>query len=118
MQSDTASHNPVTKDQHAKLTRIAVTANVFVWVVLIFYVLAAGARWFSIQTLAAQSGLVFSDQMSNNPAYTLDVYLTVASRVMEGIIAALVLKAASLGLFMIVETDLNYRAAKEKEAAQ
>jgi hypothetical protein len=123
MPIDTGSQDDIANDRHAKLTRVAVLANVFVWVVLIFYILSAGARWFSLQSqlnaFAAQSGhLTFADQMRNDPAYALGVYLQVASIIVQGVVAALVLKGISLGLFMIVETDLNFRAVKEKEGAQ
>ena len=124
MPIDTGSQDDITNDRHAKLTRVAVIANVLVWVVFIFFLLDAGARWISIRnqfdSFNAQAGqyFTFDQEIQRNPAYAFGVGLEVASVFMQGVVAALVLKGISLGLFMIVETDLNFRAMKEKEGAQ
>ena len=127
MQSDTASQSLATNDRHAKLTRIAVFANLFAWIVLVFFVLSAGAKWIStrnqydvLNASAGQSGqyFTFDQKIQRDPVYAITIGLNVASIVMQGIVAALVLKGISLSLFMIVETDLNYRAVKEKDGVQ
>jgi hypothetical protein len=50
--------------------------------------------------------------------YSIDVMADIVSALLRGIIYYVVLKSISLGLNMIVETDVNYREQERGEAAQ
>ena len=55
--------------------------------------------------------------ISRQPIYILDVLAQAARLAVQGLIYYLVLKGVSLGLTMIVETDLNYRDNRPEEEA-
>ena len=120
MQTDTAPRKTDTPDKHARLTRLAVIANTLVWVVLVFFILTAVGRWNINNAYLQQTGqfVTFGEEMQRNPAYAFGVIMDIAGVLIQGVIYALVLKGISLGLFMIVETDLNFRTARDEEAAR
>jgi len=51
----------------------------------------------------------FMEMLSENPVYTFSLVVDLASIFIRGAIYWLVLKGISAGLYMIVETDLNYK---------
>ena len=63
-----------------------------------------------IQPLATGFGqLNFMEALSQDPAYAFSLIVDLISILIRGLIYWLVLKAVSMGLNMIVETDLNYK---------
>jgi len=109
-----------TKD-HGRLLDIAVLSKNISWVVLIVYILSAvtlifpyGSPYNSIgHENQIQFGL-WSDVYAN-PFDGFNLVISMAAKVLQGVVYFLVLKGVSLGLNMIVETDLNYRErTKEK----
>ena len=48
----------------------------------------------------------------------LDIIARMARSLLNGVVYYVVLKSISLGLNMIVETDINYREKKEKGGVQ
>ena len=100
--------------EHGRLTQIARIADLFVWIVVIINTLSVGARYLELQgafmiqnSIYNQSGN-FTGYLANNPVYTASLIVDLASIFLRGIFYGLVLKGVSLGLNMIVETDLNY----------
>jgi hypothetical protein len=107
--------------KHARLTDIALYANIFAWVVLIVHIIIIGVRFIEFQhsqffqsaylNLSQYQDLI--DMLTINPVYTLGFIANTAWIFMRGIVYWLVLKGIALGLRMIVETDLNYRGKLE-----
>ena len=100
---------------HKRLLGIATWAKYLAWVVLTIYVLSAGAQ--VIQIILLKDGGSFSGQTSqsfltmlrDNPFNAFKLVVSVAVALLKGIMYNLILKGVSLGLNMIVETDINYR---------
>ena len=101
---------------HDRLLTIAVWAKYLAWAVLVVYIL-----WAALQILQTQTLMNYAqNQMSGwrfllrtDPFRVFEIAVGIAATVLRGIIYYLVLKGISLGLNMIVETDINYR---EQEA--
>lgn len=107
--------------KHAKLDSIASAANTFAWIALGSQILYMGARFIQIQNSymmqAISTGSVqpdFMEMLSQNAVYTFSLIVDMASIFIRGIVYWLVLKGISSGLYMIVETDLNYRDESEE----
>ncbi len=113
--TDSTGEGFITK-KHGRLINIASVANVFAWIALVSQVLYAGARFiqlqnsYMIQTMSTGFGQPnFMEMLSQNPAYTFSLIVDLASIFIRGGIYWLVLKGISVGLYMVVETDLNYK---------
>ncbi|MBI4760127.1 MAG: hypothetical protein ACOYYF_16195 [Chloroflexota bacterium] len=103
-------------NKHGRLMNIASAANIFAWIALVSQVLYVGARFIQFQSLYMTQTMPtrfgqpnFMEMLSQNPVYTFSLIVDLASILIRGIIYWLVLKGVSLGLYMIVETDLNYK---------
>lgn len=102
--------------KHAKLDNIASVASTFAWIALVSQILYMGARFLQLQNSYALQVIStgfgqpdFMEMLSRNAVYTLSLIVDLASVFIRGIVYWLVLKGVSVGLYMIVETDLNYR---------
>ncbi len=87
-----------------RLLNIATWAKYLAWVVLIIYILWAAlivSQDFSNHGSQLQPNVRLLEQFK--------VVLNLATTLLRGAIYYLVLKGISLGLNMIVETDINYR---------
>jgi phosphatidylserine synthase len=91
-----------TKD-HGRLLDIAVAAKNIAWVVLVIYIVLASLRL--VQYNWSQFGML----LSNDPLSFFGFVINELATVIQGTVYYLVLKGISLGLNMIVETDINYR---------
>jgi len=97
--------------KHDRLLNIAAWANGLVWVVIGWFILAG-----SVGLLQN----VFTIQPAGHLALDLEPYtiarsvIDLSTSLLRGVIYALVLKGISLGLNMIVETDINYREARSE----
>ena len=102
---------------HEKLLRIASFANFFAWVTLIFQSLYFALSVFNAtQNLAMEN--VFRDPVDTTLlSYTALILNSLANLFLRGVFYWLVLKGISVGLKMIVETDLNYRGKAQQEAS-
>jgi len=107
--------------KHTRLANIASVANIIAWIALAVQVLYVGARFFQVQSsYEMQASFIgqspdFMEMLSQKPIYTASLIVDLAGIFVRGIVFWLVLKGISLGLFMIVETDLNYREKLEEE---
>jgi hypothetical protein len=99
--------------KHARLTRIASIAGFFAWVVFIIHILWVGASFFQTQNMYGSTNFgQDSDLMVMlrlNPLYTASLVINLTGIFVRGVVYGLMLKGISLGLNMIVETNLNYR---------
>lgn len=107
--------------KHAKLDNIASVANTFAWIALVSQILYMGARFIQLQNSYRLQALwtgsdptAFVEMMNQNAVYTFSLIVDLANIFIRGIVYWLVLKGISLGLYMIVETDLNYRDELER----
>jgi hypothetical protein len=97
---------------HKRLLTIATWAKYLAWVALVAYILLAG-----LQILPRQS--FYSDFPPRNTLLEqLRRVADAAVVLLRGVIYYLVLKGISLGLNMIVETDVNCREQKEHGGVQ
>ena len=113
--TDSTGKGFITK-KHGRLINIASVANIFAWIALVSQVLYVGARFiqlqnsYMIQTMSTgfgQPNLI--EMLSQNPVYTFGLIVDFASIFIRGAIYWLVLKGISVGLYMVVETNLNYK---------
>jgi hypothetical protein len=93
-------------------------------VALIFYLLLAAATIFIDQanyqrlyfSRLVQDGFDYWEMFSSNPVfYFLDLVPDILRRLLTGFIYYVVLKGISLGLYMVIETDMNYRQREDEK---
>ena len=104
--------------QHKRLLSIATWAKYLAWGALAVAFILPFARYIEVQNLynyqqgfSGQS-LGFVDAIKNSPLYGFSVFTDALDKFLSGFIYFLVLRGISLGLNMIVETDINYREQK------
>ena len=109
--------------QHNRLLNIATWAKYLAWVILVVYSLWAISTYFQEQSYflyyRGSSGLIyhdFMDLLKKSPSYGLSIFMEVVGVFLTGVIYFLVLKGISLGLNIIVETDINYREQREVQS--
>ena len=96
--------------EHATLWRISMWANGLAPIVLFIYIFLAFGQIFQYTILAHnQYQTDLMGLFSKNPLYILDVLLQMARVFLQGVVYYVMLKGISLGLDMIVETNINYR---------
>jgi hypothetical protein len=91
---------------HKRLLDIATWAKYLAWVVLIVYILSAIGTYIQEKNISAYYQQFIGVQ---HPSYLISIYLECLGVFLRGVVYFLVLKGISLGLNMIVETDINYR---------
>lgn len=108
---------------HERLLSIATWAKYLAWIVLVIFCLWAIADFLGQLNLMnaqyvqfGQQTLSFSDLMRQNPAVAFRIILSAVGIFFKGVVYYLVLAGISLGLNMVVETDINYR--EKAQAAQ
>jgi len=103
-------NNDLFSKKHATLWRISMWASGLAPTVLFIYILLAFGQIFQYNILAHnQYETDLIGLFSRSPLYILDVLLQMAREFLQGAFYYLVLKGISLGLDMIVETNINYR---------
>lgn len=96
--------------RHLRLGNIATAAKVFAWIALIMYLFLGGFNlWVGFRDIP--SAEIFSET---------GLYMILASTqdlqsLITGIVYWLVLMGGSMGLNMIIETDVNYRIQAQEE---
>ena len=106
--------------KHQSLYNVAKWANIFSWVTLAFFVLVLALNIYSSSSqfnaqYASYTGGTFFQYLIATPEALIQYLANWLLSLFKGIVFFLVLKGVSLGLNMIVETDLNYRGAKLEE---
>jgi len=119
--TDSTGEGFITK-KHGRLMNIASIANVFAWIALGFQVLYMGGRFiqlqnsYMMQTMSTGFGQPnFMEMLSKNPTYTFSLIVDLANIFIHGVVYWLVLKGISVGLYMVVETNLNYKEGVSNE---
>jgi hypothetical protein len=93
--------------KHERLEKISQAANVFAWIILVVYVLLALLQFFKF---FIQLGNQFS--LGGYQEHLISIFNSLKDPIgyfLQAVGYWLVLKGISLGLNMIIETDLNYR---------
>jgi hypothetical protein len=112
---------------HDRLLTIAVWAKYLAWAALIYFIIQAGLVIFQyqadlhrMQLWAGSSAIMTLKELFEfDPLYySIDVMVDMVSALLRGAIYYVVLRGVSLALYMIVETDVNYREQERKEPAQ
>lgn len=107
--------------KHKRLLNIATWAKYLAWVVLIIYVLSPLSTYTQEQTyymFNRGTGVQipeFSEYLTDNLAYGISLVIEMIGTMLQGVVYFLVLKGISLGLNMVVETDINYREQREDQ---
>lgn len=107
--------------KHKQLLSIATWAKYLAWVILIVYVFYTLGTYTQEQVYYSfnrGTGFQipnFNDYMASNLTYKISVFIELLGIFLKGILYFLILKGISLGLNMIVETDINYRDQKGSE---
>jgi len=97
---------------HKRLLSIAAWAKHIAWVVLVVYILLSAIEIIRFQN-NVEASQKFGGNVPNNPLDIFRLVVNIAALALKGVVYYLVLKGISLGLNMIVETDINYREQKE-----
>jgi hypothetical protein len=92
---------------HKKLIRFASFADVFAWIALAVYVLLAFGQITQLIPLTEQLNL--PSIVTTIIKIPIVVILPMLNNLLKAVFYWIVLRGISLGLNMIVETDLNYR---------
>lgn len=105
--------------EHNKLLNFAIWAKYLAWVVLAIYVFQTGFVIIQRQVNSQQMQAIIGDPISSQEYwdraldkpiyYLIDIGSDMIYIFLKGVIFYIVLKGISLGLYMIVETDVNYR---------
>lgn len=101
--------------KHKNLLTIAMVANLFAWIIFAVQILLIGARFIEVQNAFMISNIDFYQRpdfwtmLTVYPIYKAGFFVDLASIFFRGVVFWLGLKGIALGLYMIVETDLNYR---------
>ena len=108
--------------KHKQLLSIATWAKYLAWVVLILAIINAGLiipqKQIYFEQTQALSGTYqdYWDMVRQEPIYYLsDLGSDLVTVLLRGIVLYLILKGISLGIMMIVETDINYREIKQTQ---
>lgn len=107
---------------HKKLLNIAGWASNLAWLTLVLYIISAALviiedqanyRRMEAATSSYQSGSDYWETAKMDSLYYLiDIGSDMVKRLLGGFIYYVALKGISLGLYMIIETDMNYHEKK------
>ena len=117
-------HSDFFSPNHKQLLSIAIWAKYLAWAMLTVYTLSAGTQIIQIILLRdngnfiGQTSQSFLTMLRDNPFNAFKMLITIAATLLKGFIYYLMLKGTSLGLNMIVETDINYRERTERQNEQ
>ena len=93
--------------KHQALSRISLTSGIFAWVVLILYLTISITSLVDFMDYAGMGYI--NDLISYDLNITVNIITKLSKTFFDGIVFFLILRGVSLGLNMIIETDLNYR---------
>ena len=108
--------------KHARLTNFALAANIFAWIVFIVHIFLVWARYIEVQNTYTYQSIVsgqiadFAGMLKEKPVYAASLYLDMLGIFLRGVVFALVLKGVSLGLYILLENDLNKKSADDDES--
>ena len=104
---------PFFSKKQDQLYKIAFWSKAFAWIALIFYILLIIATFLAdsgqYSSSVGTQGPAFIPYLLQNGAQLFSYLVKLGLMLVRGLAFFLVLKGISLGLYMIVETDINYR---------
>jgi hypothetical protein len=103
--------------KHKQLLTIATWAKYLAWVVLVIFIFYAVGVYVQEQAKYAYFGGTYSqfeEFLKSNFSFTLSFLIEMVAVLFKGIVYFLILRSVSLGLNMIVETDINRRYNNEQ----
>jgi hypothetical protein len=108
--------------KHDQLLNIATWARYLAWVVLVYFIFLAVFGFIGSLNMVSQFSnlgtLGFLDLVNISPFTALKFLLEAIGLLVKGAIYFLVLRGISLGLNMIIETDINYREKANQAGEQ
>ena len=111
--------------QHERLLNIAIWTKYLAWVVIVVYILLTLGVYFQEQNYflysrgnSNQTYRDFMDLLTHSPSYGFSVFIEMTGIFLRGFMYFFVLQGVSLGLNMIVETDINYREQRDEHNEQ
>jgi hypothetical protein len=106
---------------HSQLLNITIWARYLAWVILVvhffwaFGIYSQQSNYLYYFNLGNQIQYQsFIDLLKEFPSYAFSIFIEIVAVVLRGFVYFLVLKGISLGLNMILETDINYRDQEEE----
>ncbi len=93
--------------EHERLQKIAAVAKAFARIVLAFCILQAALQFWML--VDHQSLQTIVKMYMERPSSIINSFVNLINISLKGVVYWLTLKGVSLGLNMIVETDMNYR---------
>lgn len=103
---------------HEKLLNIATWARLIAKIIFVIFFLYAGfllAQGITSYASSIKEHMNFWGMLTEKPIYTLCLLLATVTTFFKGVVFYLVLEGVSLGLNMIVETNIDYREIEEKK---
>ena len=116
-----ANPNQFFTANHKRLTDIAKLADILAWIVLVIYLVLFVSSLTKIpdslqtQNLAIGNKPYALEIFTQKPLIGLSLIIGPLTILVQGLIFWLIPRGISLGLNMIVETDLNYRGQSQGE---
>lgn len=111
--------------KHKRLDWIALFAKILSWIALIVAIIAPIAHFFQTKTslefqmqmsmFGNQTARNFQEPLIEETLFSLSMFVEMFNIFFKGLIYAVVLKAISLALYMLIEIDLNYLLSEEGE---
>lgn len=95
--------------KHNQPLNIASWAKYFAWIALVFFILMAISDFYRFFNPFGEPIYSNTFLFRADPGMALKMLTDPISDLLKGVIYFLVLKGISLGLYIIVETDINYR---------
>ena len=95
--------------KHKRLLNIAMAMNIFAWLMLFFFIFSGTVQLISLISNYFQASQFPYNTTSSIPIPYLNNIVSTVGSIFYGVVYWLILKGISLGLSMIVETDINYR---------
>jgi len=113
----------VVSPKHILMLNVATWAKYLAWAVIVFSILLTFSAYvvaeFSFRASASSTqSRDFIHYIMNNPIYGGTILVEILANLVRGLIYFLLLNGISLGLSMIVETDINYRNRAEEKNEQ
>jgi len=113
----------VVSQKYILMVNIAFWAKKLAWVAFVCYFILMFSTYIRTETyykanVPVSQTMDFIQYMAANPLYGTSVLVSMLSSLVRGFVYFLVLQGISLGLNMIVETDVNYRNREEETNEQ
>ncbi|MFT3892390.1 MAG: hypothetical protein QM730_12210 [Anaerolineales bacterium] len=100
---------------HKRLLNVAAWSGTLSWIVLVAFILGAILQLLQYRNIVYYQQTNIWDFFRSNPMDAFRSIVNLLNTALKGVVYYLVLKGISLGLNMIVETDVNYREQRAEK---